>query len=165
MYHFLSGYTAKVAGTEAGLTEPQPNFSTCFGAPFMVLNPNVYAKLLGEKIAKHGAQVWMVNTGWSGGPYGVGSRMKIAYTRAMLRAALTGKLDHVSFAPDPIFGVSVPAQCPDVPAEVLVPRNTWADKNAYDAMAKKLAREFAGNFGKFAKDVPANVQSAGPNAG
>jgi len=165
IYHFLSGYTAKVAGTEKGLKEPTPNFSTCFGAPFMVLNPNVYAKLLGEKIAKHKANVWMVNTGWSGGPYGVGSRMKIAYTRAMLRAALTGKLDHVSFTPDPIFGVGVPSQCPDVPAEVLVPRNTWADKDAYDATAKKLAREFAQNFEQFAKDVPEAVRKAGPNPG
>lgn len=162
MYHFLSGYTAKVAGTEKGLKEPTPNFSTCFGAPFMVLTPNTYAKLLGEKIAKHKAIVWMVNTGWSGGPYGVGSRMKIAYTRAMLRAALTGKLDNVAFSPDPIFGVGVPSQCPDVPAEVLVPRNTWADKNAYDAMAKKLAGEFAKNFEQYAKDVPEAVRKAGP---
>ncbi len=165
MYHFLSGYTAKVAGTEKGLKEPTPNFSTCFGAPFMVLNPNAYAKLLGEKIAKYKSNVWMVNTGWSGGPYGVGNRMKIAYTRAMLRAALTGKFNNVPMTPDPLFRVNVPTQCPDVPAEVLIPRKTWADKNAYDAMANKLAREFVQNFEQFAKDVPANVRGAGPNAG
>jgi phosphoenolpyruvate carboxykinase (ATP) len=164
MYHFLSGYTAKVAGTEKGLKEPTPNFSTCFGAPFMVLNPNVYARLLGDKIAQHKSQVWLVNTGWSGGPYGVGSRMKIAYTRAMLRAALTGKLDNLAYTPDPFFGVGVPNQCPDVPTEVLSPRTTWADKRAYDATAKRLAREFAHNFEQFAKDVPEAVRRAGPQA-
>lgn len=162
MYHFLSGYTARVAGTEKGLTEPQATFSTCFGAPFLVLNPNVYAQMLGEKIAKHQAKVWLVNTGWSGGPFGVGQRMKIQYTRAMIRAALAGQLNDVPKIPDPIFGVYVPTRCPDVPSEVLVPRNTWADKNAYDAMAKKLAREFTQNFEQFAKDVPAAVKSAGP---
>lgn len=162
MYHFLSGYTARVAGTEKGLTEPQATFSTCFGAPFLVLNPNVYANLLGEKIAKHNAKVWLVNTGWSGGPYGVGKRMRIQYTRAMIHAALSGALNNTPKIADPIFGVHIPTQCPDVPAEVLIPRNTWEDKDAFDAMAKKLAREFAQNFEQFAKDVPEGVRGAGP---
>lgn len=164
IYHFLSGYTAKVAGTEQGLKEPTPNFSTCFGAPFMVLNPNTYASLLGEKIAKHKATVWLVNTGWSGGPYGVGTRMKIAYTRAMLHAALNGKLDSIPFTPDPIFGVSVPTQCPDVPREILLPRNTWGDRIAYDSMARRLAGEFVKNFENYAKQVPVKVRAAAPNA-
>lgn len=146
MYHFLSGYTAKIAGTEKGVKEPSATFSTCFGAPFMVLSPTVYANLLGEKINKHGAKVWLINTGWSGGPYGVGARMSIAHTRAMVHAALEGKLDSVALREDPVFRVSVPEQCPDVPSEVLDPRNTWADKAAYDAQAHKLAGMFVDNF-------------------
>src|SRR5581483_1977271 len=150
MYHFLSGYTAKVAGTEKGVTEPKATFSACFGAPFMSLSPGVYAKLLGEKIAKHEVDVWLVNTGWSGGPYGVGKRMSIAYTRAMVHAAVTGALAGVPTKPHPIFGVAVPAACPGVPAEVLDPRSTWVDPQAYDEQARKLAAMFATNFQVFA---------------
>ncbi len=165
MYHFLSGYTAKVAGTEKGVTEPSATFSTCFGAPFMALSPTVYANLLGEKIAKHNVNVWLVNTGWSGGPYGVGQRMKIAYTRAMVHAALDGALNDVPTVSDPNFGIAVPTACPNVPAEVLNPRNTWADKDAYDVQARKLAGMFAENFKTFANDVSAEVQAAGPRVG
>ncbi len=165
MYHFLSGYTAKVAGTEKGVTEPTATFSTCFGAPFMVLSPTVYANLLGEKIATHKVNVWLVNTGWSGGPYGVGQRMKIAHTRAIVHAALNGALNDVPTTPDPIFGVAVPAACPDVPPEVLNPRNTWADKAAYDAQAHKLAGMFIENFKTFEEDVSPDVREAGPRVG
>ncbi|MGE0445349.1 MAG: phosphoenolpyruvate carboxykinase [Vicinamibacterales bacterium] len=164
MYHFLSGYTAKVAGTEKGVTEPKAAFSTCFGAPFLPLNPNVYAKMLGEKIATHGARVWLVNTGWTGGPYGVGSRMKIKYTRAMITAALNGELDKVEYAKHPIFNVDVPKTCPGVPDSVLDPRSTWADAAKYDEQAKKLATMFVENFKTFEKDVPAAVKDAGPRA-
>ncbi|HRI44705.1 MAG TPA: phosphoenolpyruvate carboxykinase (ATP) [Fimbriimonadaceae bacterium] len=150
MFHFLNGYTAKVAGTEAGVTEPQTTFSTCFGAPFLPLRPKVYAELLRDKIARHGAKVWLVNTGWTGGPYGVGSRMKLAYTRAMIDAAFSGGLDGVEFVTDPVFGLSVPTTCPNVPSEVLLPRNTWSDKDAYDAKATQLAGMFEENFRKFA---------------
>ena len=150
MYHFLSGYTAKVAGTEAGVKEPSATFSTCFGAPFMVHHPKVYANLLGKKIAEHGSKVWLVNTGWSGGPYGVGSRMKIAYTRAMLRAALSGALDSVAFVKDAFFDLDIPTECPGVPSEVLNPRNTWADSAAYDKQAAHLVELFAKNYEQFA---------------
>jgi len=163
MYHFLSGYTAKVAGTEKGVTEPQATFSTCFGAPFMVLSPTVYANLLGEKIARHNVNVWLVNTGWTGGPYGVGQRMKIGYTRAMVRAALDGSLADVATVPDANFGLAVPTACPDVPADVLDPRTTWADRAAYDAQARKLAAMFAENFKALADQVPADVRAAGPH--
>ncbi|MBA4158121.1 MAG: phosphoenolpyruvate carboxykinase [Gemmatimonadetes bacterium] len=163
MYHFLSGYTAKVAGTERGVTEPQATFSACFGAPFMVLAPSVYAKMLGEKIEAHDSRVWLVNTGWTGGAYGEGSRMKLAYTRAMVRAALAGELDDVETAPDPIFGVHVPARVPGVPDEVLRPRETWKDRNAYDAQANKLAGMFRENFEKFAANVTKEVRDAGPS--
>jgi len=162
MYHFLSGYTAKVAGTEKGVTEPKATFSACFGAPFMSLSPGVYAKLLGEKIAKHEVDVWLVNTGWSGGPYGVGKRMSIAYTRAMVHAAVTGALAGVPTKPHPIFGVAVPAACPGVPAEVLDPRSTWVDPQAYDEQARKLAAMFATNFQVFAAEVADDVRAAGP---
>ena len=162
MYHFLSGYTAKVAGTERGVTEPQATFSTCFGAPFMVLPPVTYANLLGEKVAQHGVSVWLVNTGWTGGPYGVGQRMSIAYTRAMVRAVLDGALEGVPTTSDPIFGLAVPTACPDVPAEVLNPRNTWADQAAYDRQALDLAQRFAKNFEQFAADVSPEVLAAGP---
>jgi phosphoenolpyruvate carboxykinase (ATP) len=165
MYHFLSGYTAKVAGTERGVTEPKATFSTCFGAPFMVWDPNVYAKLLGERIAKHQARVWLINTGWTGGPYGVGSRMKIAHTRAMVTAALSGGLDRVAFQVDPIFNLEVPSSCPEVPPSVLQPRATWNDEAAYDAQAKKLARMFADNFKTFESDVTGAVKAAGPRVG
>jgi len=165
MYHFLSGYTAKVAGTERGVTEPKATFSTCFGAPFMVWDPNVYAKLLGERIAEHRSHVWLVNTGWTGGPYGAGSRMKIAHTRAMVNAALSGALDNVPCEIDPIFNLPVPTSCPGVPADVLTPRNTWSDPAAYDAQARKLANMFAENFKTFEATASAGVKAAGPKAG
>jgi phosphoenolpyruvate carboxykinase (ATP) len=164
-YHFLSGYTAKVAGTEKGVTEPSATFSACFGAPFMALSPSVYANLLAEKIAQHQVKVWLVNTGWSGGPYGVGKRMPIAQTRAMVHAALNGALDHVPTTPDPIFGVAVPTLCPDVPAEVLNPRNTWVDREAYDAQSCKLAGMFAENFKAFTDQATPAVRDAGPRMG
>lgn len=148
MYHFLNGYTAKVAGTEAGVTEPQTTFSTCFGAPFLPLHPSVYAKLLGEKIDKHGSHVWLINTGWTGGPYGTGSRMKLKYTRAMINAAFRGAL--TDFETDSVFGLQIPKSCPEVPSEVLNPRNTWADKEAYDKKATELKAMFDKNFEKFA---------------
>jgi phosphoenolpyruvate carboxykinase (ATP) len=163
MYHFLSGYTAKVAGTEKGVTEPQATFSACFGAPFMSLSPGVYATLLGEKIAAHNVDVWLVNTGWSGGPSGVGHRMSIAYTRAMVRAALTGALADIPTRSDPVFGVAVPTACPDVPAQVLDPRSTWSDPQAYDAQAHKLAAMFTANFNAFAASVSEDVRTAGPH--
>jgi phosphoenolpyruvate carboxykinase (ATP) len=162
MYHFLSGYTAKVAGTERGVTEPQATFSTCFGAPFMVLHPGVYAGLLGEKIQQHNATCWLVNTGWSGGPYGVGSRMSIKHTRAMIRAILNGSLAQVETRPDPIFGVGVPVSVPGVPEEVLTPRNTWADKDAYDVKAHDLARRFNDNFKKYEAGVSEAVRAVAP---
>jgi phosphoenolpyruvate carboxykinase (ATP) len=165
MYHFLSGYTAKVAGTERGVTEPQATFSTCFGAPFMVLHPGVYADLLGKKIQEHGADCWLVNTGWSGGPYGEGSRMKIRHTRAMIRAILNGSLARVETRPDPVFGVHVPASCPDVPPEVLEPRGTWKDAARYDERAQDLARRFNENFRKYEAGVSPGVRAAAPKAG
>lgn len=161
-YHFLSGYTAKIAGTESGVTEPQPNFSTCFGAPFLPLHPSVYSRMLGERIQQHQANVWLVNTGWSGGGYGVGHRMKIAYTRAMVRAALNGTLAEVPVELDPIFRVAVPVRCPGVPVKVLTPRGTWEDTAAYDAQARNLARMFAENFSEFEDLVPREVREAGP---
>jgi phosphoenolpyruvate carboxykinase (ATP) len=150
MYHFLSGYTAKVAGTERGVTEPTATFSTCFGAPFMVHHPTVYAKLLGERIAEHRVTCWLVNTGWTGGAYGVGKRMKIAYTRSMVNAAIEGRLARSVYETEPYFGLTIPTSVPDVPSDVLNPRNAWADTSAYDAQAKKLAGLFAENFKKFA---------------
>jgi len=164
MYHFLSGYTAKVAGTEAGVTEPKATFSPCFGAPFMALPPTVYAALLGERIATHDAQVWLVNTGWTGGPHGEGTRMKIAYTRAMVRAAIDGRLAQVPAAPEPAFGLVVPAECPDVPVEVLTPRNTWKDPARYDGEARRLAGMFRKNFEQFEGEVSPEVRAAGPMA-
>jgi phosphoenolpyruvate carboxykinase (ATP) len=162
MYHFISGYTAKVAGTEAGVTEPQATFSTCFGAPFMTLQPGVYDVLLGEKIRKHKVSCWLINTGWTGGPYGVGKRMDIDHTRAMLNAALSGALDDVPMQEDPIFRVLVPESCPGVPTEVLRPENTWNDKSAYQAKAMELAAAFAKNFKKFADMVSEEIREAGP---
>jgi phosphoenolpyruvate carboxykinase (ATP) len=164
MYHFLSGYTAKVAGTEKGVTEPKATFSTCFGAPFLPLAPGRYAKMLGENIAKHQARVWLVNTGWSGGPYGTGRRMKIAFTRAMISAALAGALDKVAYRHDDRFNLDVPVSCPDVPAEVLDARSTWANPSEYDAQALKLAKMFADNFKSFEAEVAADVRAAGPTA-
>ena len=164
VYHFLSGYTAKVAGTEKGVTEPQATFSACFGEPFMPLPPTMYADLLAKKIEDHESQVWLVNTGWSGGPYGVGERIKIAYTRAMVRSALDGTLAQVSVRIDPTFGLAVPSECPDVPAAVLDPRSTWDDGEAYDAQAKKVVTLFVENAEAFADEVSAEVRAAGPQA-
>ncbi|MCC7478096.1 phosphoenolpyruvate carboxykinase (ATP) [bacterium] len=165
MYHFLMGYTAKVAGTEVGVTEPSATFSTCFGAPFMPLRPSVYGNMLMERIEKHGCRVWLLNTGWTGGAYGTGSRIKIGYSRAMLHAALDGHLDNAEYWTDPVFGLQVPTHCPNVPTEVLNPRDTWADKAAYDEKARKLAGMFAEKFGRFAAHVSAEVAAAGPKAG
>jgi phosphoenolpyruvate carboxykinase (ATP) len=162
MYHFLSGYTAKVAGTERGVTEPSATFSACFGAPFLPLHAGVYARMLGERIAKHGAKVWLVNTGWTGGAYGTGSRMKLGHTRAMLRAALAGALDRGKFSKDPVFGFDVPVSVPEVPDRVLSPRSTWPDAAAYDTQASKLAAMFRENFEQYRKEVPAAVAAAGP---
>jgi phosphoenolpyruvate carboxykinase (ATP) len=162
MYYFLSGYTAKLAGTERGVTEPEPNFSTCFAAPFIPLPPMVYAKMLAEKIQKHGADVWLVNTGWTGGPYGVGHRMSIGFTRAMVHAALDGSLAKIETRPDPIFGVHVPVSCPGVPSAVLSPKTTWANPTAYDEAARNLAKRFQDNFTKFSSQVTDEVRNAGP---
>ena len=164
MYQFISGYTAKVAGTEAGVTEPKPTFSACFGAPFLPLHPGKYAQMLGEKMKKHNVNVWMINTGWTGGPYGTGTRMKLKFTRAMITAALEGKLNNVSFDNDPVFGVAIPTECPGVPEEVLHPRNTWKDKQAYDEKAKYLAGLFVKNFEKYASGVSADILAAAPGA-
>ena len=161
MYHFLSGYTAKVAGTERGMgSEPEATFSTCFGAAFMPRHPTEYAKLLGERIAKHGAKCWLVNTGWTGGAFGTGERMKIAYTRAMVKAALDGRLAEVATTPDPNFGLSVPNTCPDVPGDVLNPKNTWSDKKAYDETARELARRFEANFTEYESAVDDKIKAA-----
>ncbi|MDH5526554.1 MAG: phosphoenolpyruvate carboxykinase (ATP) [Nitrospirota bacterium] len=165
MYHFLSGYTAKVAGTEAGVKEPRATFSTCFGAPFMPLHPGVYAKLLGEKIERHGADCWLVNTGWTGGGYGVGNRISIGYTRAIVHAALDGKLKNVALEADPIFGLAIPQSVAGVPADVLHPRNTWTDPSAYDAKAKELAKLFHDNFAQYADGVTDEIRGAGPLVG
>jgi len=161
MYHFISGYTAKVAGTEKGITEPVATFSACFGAPFMPLHPSVYAELLGDKIEKHNSKCWLINTGWNGGPYGVGKRMKIQYTRAMLNAALDGKLDDVETETDPVFGLHIPKEIPGVPSEVLNPRNTWESKEDYDSTAKKLANMFYENFKQFKDGTADKIVDAG----
>ncbi|MGL5512122.1 MAG: phosphoenolpyruvate carboxykinase (ATP), partial [Sporomusa sp.] len=162
MYHFLSGYTSKLAGTERGITEPQATFSACFGAPFLPLSPLRYAELLGEKLKRHQTNVFLINTGWSGGSYGVGSRMKLAYTRAMVTAAIEWYLDQVEYQLDPIFNVYVPVSCPGVPDDILMPRNPWADKEDYDCKARELARLFIQNFNKFSENIPANIAAAGP---
>ena len=162
MYHFLSGYTAKVAGTERGVTDPVPNFSACFGAPFMPLHPGEYAKLLGEKIDKHDVKVWLINTGWTGGPFGVGSRMKLAFTRKMVSAALNGELDDVETFTEPYFGLAIPKEIAGVPSEVLNPRDTWEDKEAYDKQATRLVGMFIENFKQFEDGVPQAVIDAGP---
>ncbi|MEK6721487.1 MAG: phosphoenolpyruvate carboxykinase (ATP) [Chloroflexota bacterium] len=161
-YHFISGYTAKLAGTEIGVREPKATFSACFGAPFMPRHPGEYAAMLTERLARHDVPVWLVNTGWTGGPYGTGERMNINHTRTMVRAAINGDLDHIPTWTDPIFGVEVPAEVPGVPDKVLRPRTTWADPAAYDEMAARLARMFADNFAGYADGVSAAVRSAGP---
>lgn len=162
MFHFMSGYTAKVAGTEVGITEPKTVFSACFGAPFMPLHPAKYAELLGAKMRQHKTRVWLVNTGWSGGPYGVGKRMSLPYTRALITAALEHKLDEVNYTAHPIFGVLMPESCPGVPSEILNPRNTWADKKDYDEKANHLAQAFLKNFEKFASEAGDEILAAAP---
>lgn len=161
MYHFMSGYTSKLAGTERGIVDPKATFSTCFGSPFMLLKPQVYAKLLGEKIDKYDARVFLVNTGWASGSYGIGSRMKLKYTRAMVRAAMNGQLDDVSYAEDPIFGLSIPKECPNVPDLVLNPPNTWYSIDEYYRKANNLAENFNSNFKQF-KDVSEDILDAEP---
>ena len=163
MYHFLSGYTAKVAGTERGVTEPKVTFSTCFGSPFLPLHPGVYAKMLGEKLKQHGAKVWLLNTGWTGGPYGVGQRIKLGFTRRMVTAALSGDLDGVQTWTDPIFGLNVPVKVDGVPGKLLRPRETWQNPADYDARASKLADMFADNFRKYESEVTEEVKAAGPS--
>lgn len=162
MYQFISGYTAKVAGTEAGVTEPKSTFSACFGAPFLPLHPGKYAEMLGKKMQEHKVNVWMINTGWTGGAYGVGNRMKLSYTRAMITAALEGKLDNVEFETHPVFGMAMPKECPLVPAQILNPRNTWTDTAAYDEKAKHLAGLFISNFKKYADGVNSEILAAAP---
>ncbi len=161
-YHFISGYTAKLAGTEIGVKEPKATFSACFGAPFMPRHPGEYADMLVERLAKWDVPVWLVNTGWTGGPYGTGERMNINHTRAMVRAALDGGLDEVAFVEDPIFRVAVPTTCPDVPASFLQPRSTWQDQAAYDRSARRLAAMFAENFANYHDGVSEGVRTAGP---
>jgi phosphoenolpyruvate carboxykinase (ATP) len=161
MYHFLSGYTAKLAGTEAGLgSEPVPEFSACFGSPFLPLAPKVYAEMLGKRLRQHDAQCWLVNTGWTGGVFGIGKRMSLKHTRAMVHAALDGSLANAEFVTEDAFGLSIPTACPDVPGELLHPRNAWPDKQAYDRQAQLLAAKFEENFRRF--DAPENVRAAGP---
>jgi phosphoenolpyruvate carboxykinase (ATP) len=162
MYHFLSGYTAKVAGTERGVTEPQATFSTCFAAPFMPLHPTVYAKMLGEKMRHHGAHVWLINTGWTGGAPGTGKRIPLPLTRRMVDAALHGELDDVATRRDAIFGLEVPRAIGGVPTEILEPRTTWRDKDAYDRAAAKLADMFVENFQQFAEEAGPEITAAGP---
>ncbi len=162
MYHFISGYTAKVAGTEEGVTEPQTTFSACFGAPFLPLHPTKYAEMLGEKMKKHNVNIWLVNTGWSGGEYGTGSRIKLRYTRAMITAALTGQLDSVDYQEHEVFGLNMPTSCPDVPSEILDPQNTWTDKSAYDKKASHLAGAFIKNFTQFSSYANEEIMAAAP---
>jgi len=162
MYQFISGYTAKVAGTEDGVNEPKPVFSACFASPFIPLHPGIYAEMFGKKMKEHQVNVWLVNTGWSGGPYGVGSRIKLSYTRAIISAALEGKLDHEEYETDAVFGLKMPADCPGVPSEILNPRNTWRDKKEYDKKAKELAKKFVENFKKFADQVNEETLKAAP---
>jgi phosphoenolpyruvate carboxykinase (ATP) len=163
-YHFISGYTAKVAGTEAGINEPLPSFSACFGAPFMPLHPTRYAEMLSKKMQEAGVNVWLINTGWTGGAYGTGSRMKLKYTRAMITEALQGNLENIEFVQHPIFGLSMPTTCENVPNEVLNPKQTWADKDAYDAKAMELANSFRKNFAQFEEMASEEIIKGGPIA-
>jgi phosphoenolpyruvate carboxykinase (ATP) len=164
MYHYLSGYTAKVAGTEVGVREPEATFSACFGAAFLVWHPTKYAQLLADRIRRHGSRAWLVNTGWSGGPYGVGRRLSIRHTRAIIDAIHSGKLDALPGRKDPLFGLDVPCRCAGVPDEVLVPRNTWSDRGAYDRTASKLAALFRKNFERYAAAAGPELCQAGPRA-
>ena len=163
-YHFISGYTAKVAGTEAGVNEPLPSFSACFGAPFMPLHPTRYAEMLSKKMQEAGVNVWLVNTGWTGGPYGIGNRMKLKFTRAMITEALEGRLSNVEFVQHPIFGLDMPTSCNNVPDEVLNPKGTWSDKEAYDAKAMELANSFRKNFSQFEEFANEEIIAGGPIA-
>ena len=162
MYHFMSGYTAKVAGTEMGITEPQTTFSACFGAAFLPLHPAKYAELLGEKLNGTNIKVWLINTGWSGGSYGVGSRMKLSYTRSMITAAMNGELDNVDFQTQPIFNLAIPTSCPNVPSEILNPKDTWTDKNDFDKTANNLADQFVKNFEAYEDQTSEAILSAAP---
>jgi phosphoenolpyruvate carboxykinase (ATP) len=162
MYNFISGYTAKVAGTEMGITEPTTTFSACFGKAFLPLHPTKYAELLGEKLKKHKVNVWLLNTGWVGGSYGVGSRIKLSYTRALITAALNGKLDNAEYGTTNFFGLSFPKNCEGIPSEILDPRNSWADKNAYDEKAKNLAEQFIKNFSQYASAANDEILAAAP---
>jgi phosphoenolpyruvate carboxykinase (ATP) len=162
MYHFISGYTAKVAGTEVGVTEPEATFSACFGAAFLVWHPTKYAEMLAEKMKSHGANVWLVNTGWTGGAHGVGHRFELKYTRAIIDAILDGSLDNTDFETEPFFGLAIPKSCPNVPSTVLNPRDAWADKGAYDATARKLAQMFNANFEKYADQASEEILAAAP---
>ena len=164
MYHFISGYTAKVAGTEAGITEPQTTFSACFGAPFMPLHPTKYAEMLGDKMREHNVNVWLINTGWSGGEYGVGERISLEHTRAMITAILNGGLEAVDYTKHVVFGLQMPKTCPNVPSEILNPRNTWRDKSAYDIKANKLADAFNKNFEQFADNANIEILEAAPKS-
>ena len=161
-YHFISGYTAKVAGTEAGITEPVPSFSACFGEPFMPLHPTVYAEMLSQKMTDAGVNVWLINTGWTGGPYGVGSRIKLKYTRAMITAILEGELEKVDYEIHPIFGLHMPKYCAGVPTEMLDPMNTWLQKGVYVSKAIQLAHSFHINFDKFASKASEEILNGGP---
>ena len=165
MYHFISGYTAKVAGTEMGVTEPKLTFSACFGAAFLPLHPATYASLFGEKMEKQEVNVWLINTGWTGGPYGIGSRMKLSFTRAMITAALEGKLEQESFEKHPIFGFQMPKTCEGVPSEILNPRNTWENPEDYDHQAKDLAESFVKNFEQFKDYATPDILEGAPILG
>ncbi len=162
MYHFITGYTAKVAGTEVGVTEPEATFSACFGAAFLVWHPSKYAEMLAERMDRHGSKAWLVNTGWTGGPYGVGSRINLPYTRAIIDAIHDGSLDDAPAVVDPIFGFEVPTECPNVPPEILIPKNTWSNQDEYERQALKLAELFRDNFKKYESGSPKEIVEAGP---
>ena len=162
MYHFISGYTAKVAGTEVGVSEPQATFSACFGAPFLVWHPSKYAEMLAERLERHDARVWLVNTGWTGGAYGTGHRMDLPHTRAIIDAIHSGELRDAPTEIDPVFGFEVPTRAPEVPEEIMIPRNTWDDPAAYDAQRNKLAKLFVDNFEKYAEGSSQQIRDAGP---
>ena len=164
MYHFISGYTAKVAGTEMGVTEPSATFSACFGAPFLVMHPSRYAELLAEKMKNHKVNVWLVNTGWTGGGYGVGSRIKLKYSRAIMDAIYSGSLANAPTQTDPIFGFETVTECPNVPADTMVPSESWSDASAYQASARKLADLFLNNFKKYEAGASEGVINGGPKA-
>jgi phosphoenolpyruvate carboxykinase (ATP) len=165
MYHFISGYTAKVAGTEMGVKDPEATFSACYGAAFLVWHPMKYAQLLADKMKQQKASAWLVNTGWTGGPYGTGSRIKLAFTRAMIDAIHAGQLDAVPTTTEPVFGLAIPNSCPGVPSELLQPRNTWSKATSYDTTALHLAKLFHANFGQYADRCTAEVREAGPRVG